>query len=309
MYGSPLSAEIYQFAEANRLGDPIASYEMRPRIIRRYSGPPHITIALFGFGLFALVTAIYLCTQAFTPTATWDNVNSLAALPLCSALAFLLFLAYHSDVTYQKISLTVCERGLLGYNESTRDVTAVPWDTIESVWCEVARVYSSDAGDKRRRFGWKYVFQCNDGQRFTFSGYEGAFALSYVVEREINARLLPAAIAAYDAGRTVSFGAIQISQEGLQVGHKAIPWQSILSVEMESAQIIVRLPDWQHWVGNSKAATPNVSVLKALIQHISAGEKNLMDVNAHPDLVFSHKRIEPRKRKHSRYKPRSRTSE
>jgi hypothetical protein len=48
MYGSPLSAEIYQFAEANRLGDPIASYEMRPKMIRRYSGPPHITIALPG---------------------------------------------------------------------------------------------------------------------------------------------------------------------------------------------------------------------------------------------------------------------
>ncbi|MDQ2886446.1 MAG: hypothetical protein M3Y39_10190 [Chloroflexota bacterium] len=303
-----LSAEIYQFAEANRLGDPIASYEMRPRIIRRYSGPLHITIALFGFGLFALVTAIYLCTQAFTPTTTWDDVRFLAALPFCSALAFLLFLTYHSDITYQKTSLTVCERGLLGYNESTRDVTAILWDTIESVWCDVARVYSSDAGDKRRRFGWKYVFQCNDGQRFAFSGYEGAFALSYVVDREINARLLPGAIAAYDAGRTVSFGAIQISQEGLQVGHKAIPWQNILSIEMEGEQIIVRLPDWQSWVGNSKAATPNVSVLKALIQYISAGEKNLMDVNGHPDLVFSHKRIEPRKRKHSRYKPRSRSS-
>lgn len=298
MYGSPLSAEIHQFAEANRLGEPIASYAMRPKIIRRYSGPLHITIALFGFGLFAVVSAIYLCTQAFTPTATWDNVNSLAALPFCSALAFLLFLTYHSDITYQKTSLTVCERGLLGYNESTRDVTAIPWDTIESVWYEVARVYSSDAGDKRRRFGWRYIFQCNDGQRFAFSGYEGAFALSYVIEREINARLLPDAIAAYDAGRTVSFGAIQVSQEGLQVGHKAVPWQNILSVEMEGEQIIVSLPDWQHWVGNSKAATPNVSVLKALIQHIREEEKGQVGMHARMPSAFSHKRILRRKRKH-----------
>jgi hypothetical protein len=94
MYGSPLSAEIYQFAEAGRLGEPIASYETRPRIIRRYRGPLHITIALFGFGLFAVVTAIYLCTQAFIPTTTWDDVRFLAALPICSTVAFLMFLAY-----------------------------------------------------------------------------------------------------------------------------------------------------------------------------------------------------------------------
>ncbi|HEV2654049.1 MAG TPA: DUF6585 family protein, partial [Ktedonobacteraceae bacterium] len=294
---------------ANRLGDPIASYATRPKIIRRYSGPLHITIALFGFGLFAVVSAIDLCTQAFTPTATWDDIRSLAALPFCSALAFLLFLTYHSDITYQKTSLTVCERGLLGYNESTRDVTAIPWDTIEFVWCEVARDYSSDAGANRRRFGWRYTFQCKDGQRFTFAGHEGAFALRYVVDREINARLLPDAIAAYDAGRTVSFGAIQVSQEGLQVGHKAVPWQNILSVEMEGEQIIARLPDWQHWVGNSKAATPNVSVLKALIQHISAGEKKQVGIDAHATPVFSHKRVLARKQKHPRYKPRSHTSE
>ncbi len=305
MYGSPLSAEIYQFAEARRLGEPIASYETRPRIIRRYRGPLHITIALFGFGLFALVSAIYLCTQAFTPTATWDNVHSLAALPLYSTLAFL---GYHLDVTHQKTSLTVCERGLLGYNESTRDVTAIAWDTIESVWFEVARDYSSGAGEKRRRYGWKYVFQCDDGQRFTFAGHEGALALSYVVDKEINARLLPGAIAAYDAGRPVSFGAIQISQEGLQIGHKAVAWQNILSIEMEGDQIIVRLPDWEHWVGNSKAATPNVSVLKAVIQHIRAEEKKQVGMDAHTTPAFSHKRVLARKRKHPGYKLRNRTS-
>jgi hypothetical protein len=146
----------------------------------------------------------------------------------------------------------------------------------------------------------KYVFQCTDGQRFTFAGTEGALALSYVIDKEINARLLPGAIAAYDAGRPVSFGAIQVSQEGLQVGHKTIPWQNILSIEMEGDQIIVRLPDWEHWVGNSKTATPNVSVFKALIHYIGAREKNLMDVGAHPELVFSHKRVLRRKRKHHR---------
>ncbi len=300
MYGSPLSAEIYQFTEANRLGEPIASYETRPRIIRRYSGPLHITIALFGFGLFALVSAIYLCTQAFIPTATWDDVHSLAALPLYSTLAFLAFLGYHLDVTHQKTSLTVCERGLLGYNESTRDVLSIPWDTIELVWFEVARDYSSGAGEKRRRYGWRYVFQCNDGQRFTFAGHEGVLALNYVVDKEINARLLPRVIAAYDAGRPVSFGAIQVSQEGLQVGHKAIPWQNILSIEMEGDQIIVRLPDWEHWVGNSKAATPNFSVFKALIQYIRAEEKGQVGMNAHAPSAFSHRRILRRKQKHHR---------
>jgi hypothetical protein len=91
-----------------------------------------------------------------------------------------------------------------------------------------------------------------------------------------------------------------VSQEGLQVGHKAIPWQNILSIEMEGEQIIVRLPDWEHWVGNSKAATPNVSVLKALIHYIGAEEKNQVGKDAHATPVFSHKRILARKRKHHR---------
>ena len=74
-------------------------------------------------------------------------------------------------------------------------MTAIPWDTIESVSLVISPIYiSPDTDEKNERRGlkldsWKYTFQCSDGKRVVFKGQSGIQSLRHVVEKAVKARL------------------------------------------------------------------------------------------------------------------------
>lgn len=294
--------EIHQLARTHHLGEPTARYETLPSIIRQYHFSLYTIIIVIWLGLFALLSTILLFVNTFAVDTPQIDPSFVFGLPIFWIVVLWLFIRSDIRATYHKTSLYLCELGLLGYHEQDKRVTIIPWDTIASVWLQIMPQYTAVSEEEETRYDWTYTFQRTDGAKFTFEGHFGVMALSFIVAKEVTSRLLPRAIATYEAGLPVSFGNIQVSRKGIQIGHEAIAWQNIYSIEMEGDQIMVRLPDWEHWIGTSKAATPNVCVLEALIHHIIAQEQNLIALNAHSEPIVSTRHHPLRKRKHRRYK-------
>lgn len=297
-----ISPEIYQLAKTYDLGEPTARYETLPRTIRHYHFSLYTIIIVVWFGLFVLLSTILFFWRVFLVPFPQIDPRVVFGWPIFWIVVLWLLIRGDMRVTYQKTSLYLCQLGLLGYQEQDQRVTIIHWDAIESVWLQIMHMYTADLGGKLTRYDWKYTFQRTDGEKFTFEGHFGILALSYIIDKEVTARLLPKAISTYEAGLPVSFGDIQVSRKGIQIGQEAIAWQNIISIDLEGDQIMVRLPDWEHWIGTSKAATPNVCILEALIHHIIAQEKKSVDINAHSEPIFSARHHPLRKRKHHRHK-------
>jgi hypothetical protein len=189
-------------------------------------------------------------------------------------MAIWCIIGYDIHMVYQHTCLYLCTLGLLDYNEYDRSVTAIPWDTIESISLVISPKYiAPDEDEKNEGRGlkldsWNYTFQCSDGKRVVFKGQSGIQSLRYVVEKEVTARLLPEAIATYESGLPVCFGDIEVSQEGIRIRQQTVAWKNILYVDMQLDRIQVRLPDWEHWIGFDKAGIPNVCVFEELVHQV-----------------------------------------
>lgn len=264
--------EIHRLARTYRLGEPIARYETLPRVIKRYRFSLYMTILMIWLGLFALLSTVLIFQRAFAGDIPQIDLRLVFGWLIFWIVVLWLIMRNEIRTTEQKTSLYLFKLGLLGYNEQEKSVEVIAWDEIESVWLHILYIYerASEEEEGKIRYDWRYTFQRVDGEKYIFRGHFGIKALSYYVDKEVTARLLPRAIATYEAGQPVCFGNIQVSQKGMQIGQEAIAWPNIFSVELEGYQIIVRLSDWEHWIGTPKDETPNVCVLEALIRHIIA---------------------------------------
>jgi hypothetical protein len=97
--------------------------------------------------------------------------------------------------------------------------------------------------------------------------------LGRLMMAEITRIQLPRATAAYNAGQPVTFGPVTVSQHGIAVGNKSLPWNEIQEVETSSGSVSVkkvgqRLLAWKVLPVNR---IPNYFVFDALVRTILAG--------------------------------------
>lgn len=94
--------------------------------------------------------------------------------------------------------------------------------------------------------------------------------LREVVEREVTRRLLPAALAEFDAGRRVAFGPLAIGPAGVSVEGKPelVPWEQVDKLEVEVDAVVVRRRGHRFgsWARVDAAAVANLPVAEALIR-------------------------------------------
>ena len=241
MYGGQISPEIYQLATSFHLGKPTVRFETLPRIVWNF----HFSL----YTLYTAVLVIWLCLFALL-SYLLEFSRNMADIPSNYTYVFVIFwpviwmmaiwciIGYDIHVIYQHTCIYNCTIDLLGYNEYDRSVTAIPWDTIESVSLVISPIYIPPMDEENEKRGlkldsWKYTFQCSNGKRVVFKGQSGIQSLRYVVEKEVKARLLPKAIATFESGLPVCFGDIEVSQEGIRIGQQAVAWKNILYVDMK----------------------------------------------------------------------------
>lgn len=188
-------------------GKPIAKYDTSS-----FSAWISLTIALLLailFGIFSFFSPIWL-------------------IPLLLCIWYLI----HSLRNYTTVS--VYTQGLIHRKRGRTD--PILWDDIVSVWHHGVTTYFSAIIPMGTEH-W-YSIQLNNGKTFSFDDkFTNIEKLGETIQQEVTGRIFPYALAAFQAGENVSFGALSVSQAGITKDGKALPWKQISSVEVTEGTI------------------------------------------------------------------------
>lgn len=139
-------------------------------------------------------------------------------------------------------------------------------------WDEIAKVYMSL---QKTRVGGRavqhsYRIQDVRGKRAEFTGdIPGVATLGQTIQQEVTRRMLPRALETYNAGGTVEFGSLSVSQQGLSNRRETVPWSDIEEVKVQRGIITVKKAGkWLNWANVTVGGTPNVFVFLALADRV-----------------------------------------
>jgi hypothetical protein len=137
------------------------------------------------------------------------------------------------------------------------------WAEIEAVWQNVTKHY-------RNGIYHSYTLRRADGEQLKFNDtLKNVESLGNLIQQETFRRLLPRAIATYNAGGTVVFGKLSVSPQGLSNGKETLSWSEIKGVSLDKGIISVsKQGKWLKWSTTSVADTPNIFVFTTLVGNI-----------------------------------------
>lgn len=175
------------------------------------------------------------------------------------ALAAWIFL---TPYIHPRLRIFVYRDGLI-YARGKAEV--LRWNQMERIWKDL------DVGRKGSSVR-AYTVRRSDDTLFVFTGeLKNVEALGRLIEIEITRRLLPRALASYQAGGPVVFDEIVVSSRGIGVkpGRKLLPWDEFerLSVDKKKIALYKKKAD-AAWAVINVASVPNVEILQELVAHI-----------------------------------------
>jgi hypothetical protein len=122
--------------------------------------------------------------------------------------------------------------------------------------------------------------QRKDGGRIEFDdSLPRLQKLSEILHRETLPYLLPAAVNAFESGRSLDFGKLRLDQAGLKQGNEAIRWTEVQEIKFGEDQVtIYKKGKWGRWCQAPVADIPNAHVLRALFAQLAPVK------NSHPEI-------------------------
>jgi hypothetical protein len=125
--------------------------------------------------------------------------------------------------------------------------------------------------DRRQRKISSYVIRRNDQAFFVLKpDVVDGEKLGALLEGEITQRLLPRAIAAFEAGDTIVFDNIAISARSLRIkqGSKKLTWPEFERMHIDEQTIeVYKKGQVNVWASLNVAAIPNVEILRGLVRY------------------------------------------
>ncbi len=163
---------------------------------------------------------------------------------------------------HPRLRIFVYREGLI-YARGKAEV--LRWNQMERIWKDL------DVGRKGISAR-SYTVRRSDDTLFVFTAeLKNVEALGRLIEIEITRRLLPRALASYQAGAPVVFDEIVVSSRGIGVkpGRKLLRWDEFerLSVDETKIALYKKTTD-AAWAVINVASVPNVEILKELVAHI-----------------------------------------
>lgn len=247
------SPEAEQLAATYQLGTPQSEYKVG-YAGRKKVGLIILFIVLIGLGgLFGAAAA--------DPSGGQQLVFVILSLA-CVAFAIYIVL---QPVIYRSWRAYVCSDGLLSVRGSK--IEAFRWDQIEAMWQAVTRRYYNGIYTGTTHI---YTVRSSDGRQVVFNDrFANVEQLGDTISREITNRLLPQVIRAYQAGNTITFGPLSISQQGVSNSKELLPWSQIKEVGVNRGVVTVKKEGkWLNWSSVMVAKVPNIFVFMALANYV-----------------------------------------
>ena len=218
------------------LGSPLASYQVPKQIVGG--------IALLLIGGFVALSS--LCTGALLGTIV-SHVDKGAVTSNTLLLvggvgiAVLLSLAMAWIGIYMLVKrpqrIYLCNGGIV--IDEKRGLEALRWEYIASVsryWTHRRQHDNADRDRFRTVVEYHCLLTLSDGQTRSIeeSDYKEGKVLGAEIARQVTRILLPQALAAYQAGQTLSFGNLSVSRYGLSQdqGRSGLPWNAFSALQL-----------------------------------------------------------------------------
>ncbi|MBX5459185.1 MAG: hypothetical protein IRZ31_20015 [Thermogemmatispora sp.] len=189
-------------------------------------------------------------------------------------LAFPLFLlALLLNLARRSWGIYVYDRGFV-YKRGRR-LTACRWDQITALWLEVRQktqmVNIGAAGDTFVDYtvnNQLYTLELQEGKKLVFDlAMVRRQELISLLDEQIKSRLLPQAIAAFEAGETVHFGEVSVNREGLSYKDSTLLWSEMLDITVRNTSLTIEKVDKKN-VFWSLSRLPNISVFLGLKDYV-----------------------------------------
>lgn len=142
-------------------------------------------------------------------------------------------------------------------------------------WDDVTEVYEMPIQRDPARpglgtVGGKYTVVRANGQRIKFGvSIENSKSLGLAIQTEVKKRILPRAIEAYKAGKTVSFGSkLSLSQQGITCGQETLPWDQVAEIKLGMGIQIRHKGRRRPWKSITHAQIANYPVLQDLLRTV-----------------------------------------
>lgn len=251
------STSVFQFAEAQQIGTVVKEYKSQTLMKSILGICLNVLGGIFilgGVGLAALVH-------------TLDSIRAglfLAAVGLV-ALSYGLYL-----------TRTVSRNKRTQIYVGTDGLMRVKGDQVETIrWDQISGVQQRFVQSRSNYFLRAYLLLRRDGSVLAIErSYQDFKELGKAIEDEVTRHLLPEALAVYQTGGAVSFGAMQVSSQGISVQKqnelKTLLWSEFNGYKVYDGRVNIKKRAGRlAWETLLISQVPNLCVLLALTQHIT----------------------------------------
>ena len=251
------SVKAEQLAATYQLGTPQQEYGV------------HLTRMTLFCGIVSLVLAGSLGFFAYEMLTSPRNSNDINNAPFVIGVgvALLLVALYclFYPIIYRSWHVYVGSEGFAFSRGSKLD--AFRWDQIESMWQRVTRRYVNGIYTGTQH---KYTIRGLDGRQIVLNDrITNVGRLGNVISEMVTRVRLPEAIAAFQAGRTVAFGPLSVSMQGVSNSKELISWDQIKDFRVNNGMVTVKKEGkWLSWSSVRVASIPNFFVFLALVNAI-----------------------------------------
>lgn len=173
-------------------------------------------------------------------------------------------------------TLYPCDKGFI-LRLALNKFRVVRWDEVETIWQTPTRSLTT-----LYMPGMVYALRLHDGEMLTFRALvskkkpNAANVKNMVetIEEYFTSRRLPFQFADYQAGQTLSFGAIGVNREGISLQDRLLTWEQVANLSLRKNCLIITKTGEKPEVWASLAALKisNLSILLALFKRIRGGQ-------------------------------------
>ena len=235
--------------EAYQLGTPTAEY--RPKPIRQVSSfVGGVIMMILGIGI------VFFDMVQRHPSGLYILGGILLALGMW---------ALWTGIRERGLQVLVFPDGLTYTVRGATEI--VRWEDVTEVLQQITKHYTNGVYTGTTHI---YTVRRVSQPELKFNdAFKNVEQLGNTIQQESYKRLLPRAIATYNAGGILHFGKLSVSQQGLSNGKEMLPWSDIKGIKLDKGVIAVsKQGKWLNWTTTSVAQTPNIFVFTALVDSI-----------------------------------------
>jgi len=124
----------------------------------------------------------------------------------------------------------------------------------------------------------KCTVQLQDGSKHIFNNaIRNVEQLINTIQQQVTPRILERVSEAYEAGQTIPFGKLSISQAGISKGNKTLPWDQVKRVTVDKGVITIKKQGslLLTWASVGVAETPNFFAFASMVGAEAPGSVDL----------------------------------